>query len=54
MARARRIGHEVSALWLNGPAGGGGVRRTAHEVIGLVSTFLPREDIAAGLTMLES
>ncbi|WP_328610351.1 DUF1446 domain-containing protein [Amycolatopsis sp. NBC_00345] len=54
LARARRIGHEVSALWLNGPAGGGGVRRSAHEVIGIVSTFLPREDITAGITMLES
>lgn len=54
LARARRIGHEVSSLWLNGPAGGGGVRRTAHEIIGIVSTFLPREDIAAEITMLES
>jgi acyclic terpene utilization AtuA family protein len=54
LERARRIGHEVSSLWLNGPAGGGGVRRTAHEVIGIVSTFLPREAIAAEITMLES
>jgi hypothetical protein len=54
LARAWRVGHEVSALWLNGPAGGGGVRRAAHEVIGIVSTFLPREDIAADITMLES
>lgn len=42
MHEARRVGHEVTALWLNGPSGGGGATRTAAEDIAIVSVFLPR------------
>jgi Acyclic terpene utilisation family protein AtuA len=54
MAQAGRIGREVTALWLNGPAGGGGARRTEREVIGIVSVLVPRDLITAGITILES
>ncbi|NLK51056.1 MAG: DUF1446 domain-containing protein [Syntrophomonadaceae bacterium] len=40
---AVRIGEEVETLWTNGPAGGGGARRSVREVIGVVSTLIPRE-----------
>jgi hypothetical protein len=39
---ARRLGHEVTALWLNGPAGGGGATRNAYPVIAILSVFLDR------------
>ena len=39
---AERVGAEVEALWINGPAGGGGVRRYAQERIGVVSLLLER------------
>lgn len=40
---ARRAGREVTALWLNGPAGGGGAWRSAEEDIGIVSVLIPRD-----------
>ncbi|WP_180321147.1 acyclic terpene utilization AtuA family protein [Neobacillus mesonae] len=43
---ARRIGHEVEALYTNGPAAGGGVRKRVEEVIGIVSTLIERKEIA--------
>lgn len=39
------VGEEVETLWTNGPAGGGGARYTVREVIGIVSTLIPREAI---------
>lgn len=43
---AERVGEEVEALFTNGPAAGGGVRRSTREVIGVVSTLIPRDKIA--------
>ncbi|HEV7265181.1 MAG TPA: acyclic terpene utilization AtuA family protein [Falsiroseomonas sp.] len=43
LREAQRIGREVEALWLNGPAGGGGATWTAREVIAAASVLLPRE-----------
>src|SRR5205807_9552405 len=37
---ARRIGEEVEALYTNGPAGGGGVRKSVQEQIGIVSCLI--------------
>nr|WP_307873659.1 MULTISPECIES: acyclic terpene utilization AtuA family protein [unclassified Frankia] len=51
---ARRVGQEVAALWLNGPAGGGGVTRTATEDVGIASVFLPRVDVTARTTLIGS
>jgi hypothetical protein len=39
------IGEEVEALYTNGPAGGGGVRKYVNEVIGIVSTLVDRNKI---------
>ena len=39
---ARRIGHEVEALYTNGPAGGAGSATSTREVLSVVSTYVPR------------
>lgn len=39
---AALIGEEVEALYTNGPAGGGGVRKGVNEVVGIVSVLLDR------------
>jgi hypothetical protein len=41
-AEAERIGREVTGLWLNGPAGGGGARRLVTEEVAIRSTTVPR------------
>ena len=48
------LGHEVEALYTNGPAGGGGVRVSTGEVIGVVSTLVPRTAVRPGVTILEA
>jgi hypothetical protein len=50
---AELIGAEVEALWINGPAGGGGVRRYAQERIGVVSLLLDRSRVKPTVTVLE-
>jgi hypothetical protein len=40
---AVRIGNEVETLYTNGPAGGGGVTKSAREVMGILSTYIPRD-----------
>ena len=50
---ARLIGEEVEALYTNGPAGGGGVRTSVHEQIGIVSTLIPREHVEPRVTVRE-
>ena len=47
------IGDEVEALYTNGPAGGGGARKYAHEQIGIVSTLLDRSRVASAVTIRE-
>ncbi|WP_304238073.1 acyclic terpene utilization AtuA family protein [Jiulongibacter sediminis] len=39
---ARLVGEEVEALYTNGPAGGGGVRKFSKEVIGIHSILMDR------------
>jgi hypothetical protein len=51
---AARIGEEVEALFTNGPAGGGGARKSTQEQIGIVSCLLPREKVQPKVTVLES
>jgi hypothetical protein len=51
---ARRIGQEVTALWLNGPAGGGGGIRTASENIAIVSVVVPKVTVHTETLLLES
>ncbi|HEU5177914.1 MAG TPA: acyclic terpene utilization AtuA family protein, partial [Burkholderiales bacterium] len=50
---AERVGAEVEALWINGPAGGGGVRRSAQERIGVVSLLLERSRVRPRVTLME-
>lgn len=45
------IGEEVEALYLNGPAGGGGARRLITEQIGIVSTLIDRGAVTPQVTV---
>lgn len=48
-ASAARIGEEVEALYTNGPAGGGGVRKNVQEIIGILSIMLDRDQIQSSV-----
>ncbi|GAA2401332.1 DUF1446 domain-containing protein [Actinomadura vinacea] len=52
--RAEDICHEVEALYTNGPAGGGGVRTQITDVVGIVSTLLPRDAVTPATEILEA
>ena len=54
VTEAALIGEEVEALYTNGPAGGGGARKYVHEVVGIVSTLIPRTQVHPTLTLLKS
>ena len=45
LREAARIGNEVETLYTNGPAGGAGAWKSAREVVAVVSTLLPREQV---------
>jgi hypothetical protein len=47
------VGQEVEALYLNGPAAGGGVTQSVREVIAAASALLPRAAVRPTLTLLE-
>lgn len=40
--QAERVGQEVEALYLNGPAAGGGVTQSVREVVAVASALVPR------------
>jgi hypothetical protein len=48
---AALVGEEVEALYTNGPAGGGGVRKYVNEVVGIVSTLIDCRDIKPAVTI---
>ncbi|APZ55401.1 acyclic terpene utilization AtuA family protein [Salipiger abyssi] len=48
---ARAVSDEVEGLYLNGPAGGGGVATMVREVIGIRSTYLPKADVETHVHM---
>ena len=50
---AVRIGNEVETLYTNGPAGGGGVWKSAREVVAVASVLLPREQARAQVRFVE-
>jgi hypothetical protein len=54
LQHARRIGREVSALWLNGPAGGAGATTRATDSVAIASVLLPRHLVTAMITVLEA
>jgi hypothetical protein len=49
---AQRIGQEVEAMYLNGPAGGGGVTQGVREVIAAASVRVPRDAVQPALQVL--
>lgn len=51
---ATRIGNEVETLYTNGPASGGGVTKQVREVLGVLSTLIPRERVRPSVQVLES
>ena len=53
-ATAAIIGEEVEALYTNGPAGGGGVRKNVTELIGILSVLIDRNHIQPSVTIFES
>jgi hypothetical protein len=54
LEEAVKIGEEVEALYTNGPAGGGGARKYTTEVVGVISTLIPRDKIDTRITIKES
>jgi len=52
-AQAERVAQEVEALYLNGPAGGGGVTQSVREVVAAASALVPREAIQTRCQILE-
>ena len=51
--QAERIGQEVEALYLNGPAGGGGVTQSVREVVAAASALIPRHAVHPACETLE-
>jgi hypothetical protein len=51
--QAERVGQEVEALYLNGPAGGGGVTQSVREVIAAASALVPRYAARTAVRILE-
>ncbi|RXH37924.1 ABC transporter substrate-binding protein [Bradyrhizobium nanningense] len=54
MREAQRIGNEVETLYTNGPAGGGGVTKSARDVLAVQSVLLPRELVRPTFMFMES
>ena len=52
-AQAALVGQDVEALYLNGPAGGGGVTQSVREVIAAASALIPREAVHTAVHVLE-
>jgi hypothetical protein len=50
---AEQVAHEVEAMYLNGPASGGGVTQSVREVIAAASLLIPREWAQTSVTLLE-
>lgn len=53
ISEAQRIGNEVETLYTNGPAGGGGVTKSARDVLAVQSVLLPRELVQSAFTFVE-
>ena len=52
-AEAEIVAHEVEALYLNGPASGGGVTQSVREVIAAASVLISRELVQTSVIFLE-
>ncbi len=49
---AERVGRELEAMYLNGPAAGGGVTQSVREVIAAASCLVPRDAAGHAVTLL--
>jgi hypothetical protein len=54
LAEAIRIGNEVETLYTNGPAGGGGVFKSAKDIVAVRSTLVPETFVTPRIHYLES
>jgi hypothetical protein len=52
-AEAELVGQEVEALYLNGPAAGGGVTQAVREVIAAASALMPRDAVRPECQVME-
>lgn len=50
LKEASLVANEVEALYVTGPAGGAGAFKSAREVVAVVSTFIPRNQITTKVT----
>ncbi|NLM15001.1 MAG: DUF1446 domain-containing protein [Clostridiaceae bacterium] len=50
---AAAVGNEVEALYLNGPAGGGGARKYIRPVVGVLSVLIPKTWVQCQVKLLE-
>lgn len=53
-ATAELVGQEVEAMYLNGPAGGGGVTQSVREVVAAASALIPRSAARPQCQVLEA
>lgn len=51
---ASQVTQEVEALYLCGPAAGGGVTKTIKEIIAIASTLVPADAVPVRATLLEA
>ena len=51
--QAALVGREVEALYLNGPAGGGGATQSVRPVVAAASVLVPRVAVNPSITLLE-
>jgi hypothetical protein len=51
--QAEQVGREVEAMYLNGPAGGGGVTQSVREVVAAASALIPRDAVRPECHLLE-
>lgn len=49
---AEAVGWEVESLYTNGPAGGGGARRSTTEIVAVRSCVVPREHVRPRVTVV--
>ena len=54
LGEAVRIGNEVELLYLNGPASGGGVTKSARDIVGIRSVLLPEHLVKTAIQVVES
>ena len=51
--QAEQVGREVEALYLNGPAGGGGATHSVREVVAAASALIPRAAVSTRCQVLD-